>query len=38
VTRHDLPSALIFPDAQPVMDYINSSRSYYLNELPEEIT
>lgn len=35
VQRHDLPSALVFPDSQPVVDYINSSRNYYMGHLPD---
>lgn len=37
VTRHDHHSALVFPDSQPVVDYINSSRNYYMGVLPEGI-
>lgn len=37
VQRRDLPSALVFPDSQPVVDYINSSRNYYMRLLPQEI-
>lgn len=35
ITRIDQPSALIFPNAQPVVDYINSSRSYYESLIPD---
>jgi SAM-dependent methyltransferase len=35
VSRHDQPSALVFTDSQPVVDYINSSRGYYMGVLPE---
>jgi SAM-dependent methyltransferase len=35
VTRHDQHSALVFPTSQPVVDYINSSRSYYEALIPE---
>jgi ubiquinone/menaquinone biosynthesis C-methylase UbiE len=37
VARFDHPSALVFPNSQPVVDYINSSRSYYLNLIPDDI-
>ena len=34
VARHDLPAALIFPETQPVLDYINSSRDWHESKLP----
>ncbi|MFQ5434985.1 MAG: class I SAM-dependent methyltransferase [Anaerolineae bacterium] len=35
VSRHDLPAALVFPQAQPVLDYINSSRDWYESKLQD---
>lgn len=37
VERHDLPSALIFPGPQPLLDYIGSSRDWYEALLPSHI-
>lgn len=36
VQRHDLNNALLFPNSQPVIDYINSSRNYYIGSLPAD--
>jgi ubiquinone/menaquinone biosynthesis C-methylase UbiE len=38
VQRHDLHSALVFPDPQPILDYIASSRDWYEKFLPETVT
>ncbi len=38
VTRCDLASALVFPDPQPVLDYISSSRDWYESVLPNHVT
>jgi SAM-dependent methyltransferase len=38
VQRHDLPGALLFPQAQPVIDYLASSRERFEEQLPPEIT
>jgi SAM-dependent methyltransferase len=35
VHRHNHPSALVFPHSQPVVDYINSSRNFYMGRLPD---
>jgi SAM-dependent methyltransferase len=35
VSRRELANALVFPESQPVVDYINSSRNYYIGSLPE---
>jgi SAM-dependent methyltransferase len=37
VMRHDLPSKLIFPDIDPIMDYLESSRSLREPQLPEGV-
>ena len=37
VTRVDQPAALVFPNSQPVVDYISSSRSYYQELIPDNI-
>lgn len=37
VERHDLPGALIFPEAQPVVDYLASNRSLLQRLLPPGI-
>lgn len=38
VARHDLPSALIFPEAQPVLAYLESKRDLHEATLPANIT
>jgi len=38
VARYDLPSALHFPDVEPVMDYLNSMRAIRAPQLPSGIT
>jgi len=38
VTRHDLPGALVFPEPQPVIDYLVSSRERYVKFLPRGVT
>lgn len=38
VARHDLPGALVFPEPQPVIEYLSSSRERYLNLLPAGVT
>lgn len=37
VARHDLTSALIFPSAKPLLNYINSSRDWYESHLPPHV-
>jgi SAM-dependent methyltransferase len=37
VERSDHPAALLFPEAQPVLDYLNTSQEFYLGLLPAEI-
>lgn len=38
VARHDLPSEFIFPSAQPLIDYVNSTRALREPTLPHSIT
>ncbi len=38
VARHDMPSALVFTAAEPVIDYIESTRDLGAHALPEGIT
>ncbi|MCC6614534.1 MAG: class I SAM-dependent methyltransferase [Anaerolineae bacterium] len=38
VVRHDLPSALVFPETEPVMAYLDSLRSLREDMLPPDIT
>ncbi|MDX1686726.1 MAG: nitroreductase family protein [Candidatus Promineifilaceae bacterium] len=38
VTRHDLPGALVFPEPQPVIDYLASMRERYVPLLPDGVT
>ena len=38
VSRHDLPGALVFPEPQPVIDYLASMRERYERQLPAGIT
>jgi hypothetical protein len=37
VARYDLPGALIFPEVQPAIDYINSTRPLREPQLPRRI-
>jgi SAM-dependent methyltransferase len=37
VARYDLPGAFIFPEAQPAIDYINSTRALREPQLPRRI-
>ncbi len=37
VIRQDLKNALVFPTAQPVLDYINTSPKYYMGDLLQGI-
>jgi SAM-dependent methyltransferase len=37
VERHHLPGALVFPEAQPVIDYVGSARAQYERLLPDEL-
>lgn len=34
IERYDLPSALVFPTPEPLLNYISSSRDWYENALP----
>ena len=38
VERHDLKSALIFPEPQPLLDYIGSSSDWYESLLPDHVS
>lgn len=38
VVRHDLPSALVFPEIEPVMAYLNSLRGLREPQLPPDVT
>lgn len=38
IVRHDLPSALVFPETEPVMAYLHSMRSIREEMLPPDIT
>ena len=38
VIRRDLPDALLFPEPQPVIDYLGSMRERYVAELSPELT
>jgi len=38
VARHDLPAAFVFPETQPVLDYINSSRDWHERKLPAGVS
>ena len=38
VARYDLPSALHFPDVEPVMDYLNSMQAIRAPQLPPGVT
>ena len=38
VVRHDLPSTLIFPEIDPVMDYLESTRMMREPQLPDDVT
>ena len=37
VVRHDLPSALVFPDVEPAMAYLESTRDLRENSLPSDV-
>lgn len=37
VVRHDLPSKLIFPDIDPIMQYLESARELREPQLPEDV-
>ncbi|MBC7871310.1 MAG: class I SAM-dependent methyltransferase [Chitinophagaceae bacterium] len=37
VVRHDLPSALIFPEIEPIMAYLESTRSIREPQLPRDV-
>ncbi|MCB9450690.1 MAG: class I SAM-dependent methyltransferase, partial [Anaerolineaceae bacterium] len=37
VVRHDLPSLFVFPSADPIVDYLNASRSVSEAQLPEGV-
>lgn len=38
VSRHDLPSALVFSDVAPVLEYIESTRDLREGQLPDGVT
>ena len=38
VARYDLPGALVFPTAQPAIDYINSMRPLREPQLPRRVS
>jgi SAM-dependent methyltransferase len=37
VARYDLPSALVFPAVDPIMDYLEATRSIRESQLPEDV-
>ncbi|MGB7339649.1 MAG: class I SAM-dependent methyltransferase [Phototrophicaceae bacterium] len=37
IVRHDLPSALIFPEVEPAMDYLESTRDLREPALPDDV-
>ncbi|MDX1994333.1 MAG: class I SAM-dependent methyltransferase [bacterium] len=37
VVRHDLPSALIFPEIDPIVDYLESTRAMREPQLPRDV-
>ena len=37
VVRHDLPSALVFPEVEPAMSYLESTRDLREPHLPEDV-
>jgi SAM-dependent methyltransferase len=37
VVRHDLPSALVFPDTEPAMAYLESTRDLREGQLPNDV-
>jgi SAM-dependent methyltransferase len=37
VVRHDLPSALIFPEVEPAMAYLESTRDMRESQLPDDV-
>lgn len=37
IMRHDLPSALVFPDVDPAMRYLESTRDLRENSLPDDV-
>lgn len=38
VVRHDLPSAFVFPEVEPIMEYLESTRSVREPQLPENVS
>lgn len=38
VARYDMPSALHFPDVEPVLDYLNSMQAVHAPQLPPGVT
>ncbi len=38
VVRHDLPTAFVFDEVDPIMDYLESSRATHEPQLPENIS
>ena len=39
IKRHDLSSALVFPEPQPILDYLDSSRDWFIKRfLPDSMT
>lgn len=38
VVRHDLPSKLVFPDIDPIMEYLESTRGLREPQLPDDVT
>ncbi|MEL6308099.1 MAG: class I SAM-dependent methyltransferase [Chloroflexota bacterium] len=37
IVRHDLPSALVFPDVDPAMDYLETTRDLREPSLPDDV-
>jgi SAM-dependent methyltransferase len=38
VVRHDLPSRLVFPEIEPIMKYLESTRTLRESQLPEDVS
>lgn len=38
VVRHDLPSQLVFPEVEPAMTYLESTRDLRESQLPDDVT
>jgi SAM-dependent methyltransferase len=38
IARYDVPSAFHFPEVEPVLEYLNSTRALHEPQLPEDVT